>query len=115
MPKISRRTIWSSLNPGARLSFILAAAVFAAAVAGLAINHTLSNGMAVLGMTGIGLFYMGIGVLNLGWTDSCCKPATMEWRSDETDVMQQMLPQNETYSTQRTEEHQQRTSPSNGA
>ena len=114
MLRRSRRTIWSSLNPGARLSFILAAAVFAAAVAGLVINHMLSNGMAVLGMTGIGLFYMGIGVLNLDWTDSCCEPATMGPGGHEADLVTQMQPQAETFSPLRTEACQPRASPSNG-
>ena len=53
------------LNATSKMSFAVAACAFVAALVGLLINHWLSGWMAVGGMTGVGLFYLAIGLLNL--------------------------------------------------
>ena len=53
------------LNTTSKMSFAVAGCAFIAALVGLLINHWLSGWMAVGGMTGVGLFYLAIGLLNL--------------------------------------------------
>jgi hypothetical protein len=52
------------------MSFAVSAFAFAAAGVGLLINQWMSGWMAVGGMAGLGLFYLAIGVLNLGSSHS---------------------------------------------
>ena len=54
------------LNPTSKMSFAVAACAFTAAGFGLLINQWLSGWMAVGGMAGVGLFYLAVGLLNLG-------------------------------------------------
>ena len=60
----------SRLNPTSKMSFAVAGCAFAAAAIGVLINQWLSGWMAVGGMAGVGLFYLAIGLLNLGSSDS---------------------------------------------
>ncbi len=57
------------LNSTSQMSFAVAACAFAAAALGLLINQWMSGWMAVGGMAGLGLFYLAIGLLNLGSTE----------------------------------------------
>ena len=59
-----------ALNPTSKMSFAVAACAFGAAGIGLVIDQWMSGWMAVGGMAGVGLFYMAIGLLNLGSTNS---------------------------------------------
>ena len=54
------------LNPTSKMSFAVVACAFAAAGFGLLINQWFSGWMAVGGMTGVGLFYLAVGLLNIG-------------------------------------------------
>ena len=54
------------LNATSKMSFIVAGFAFIAAGVGLLINHWMSGWMAVGGMAGVGLFYLAVGLLNLG-------------------------------------------------
>lgn len=60
----------SHLNPTSKMSFAVAGCAFAAAVIGVLINQWMSGWMAVGGMAGVGLFYLAIGLLNLGGVES---------------------------------------------
>jgi hypothetical protein len=56
------------LNATSKMSFAVATCAFAAALVGLFVNQWMSGWMAVGGMAGVGLFYIGVGLLNLGHT-----------------------------------------------
>ncbi len=56
----------SGLNSTSSMSFAVALFAFAAAGAGVLVNHWMSGWMAVGGMAGVGLFYLAVGLLNLG-------------------------------------------------
>ena len=56
----------AEMNPTSKMSFAVALCAFAAAGIGLLINHWMSGLMAAGGMAGVGLFYLAIGLLNLG-------------------------------------------------
>ena len=58
------------MTPASKMSFAVAACAFAAAGIGLLINQWMSGWMAVGGMAGVGLFYLAVGLLNLGSTGS---------------------------------------------
>lgn len=60
----------SGLSSTSKMSFAVAGCAFAAAGIGLLINQWMSGWMAVGGMAGVGLFYLAVGLLNLGSTDS---------------------------------------------
>ena len=60
----------SEMNPTSKMSFAVAGCAFGAAAIGLLINHWMSGWMAVGGMAGLGLFYLAIGVLSLGSSNS---------------------------------------------
>ena len=62
-PQITSRF---SLSQTSRMSFAVAGCAFTAAVIGLLINHFMSGWMAAGGMAGVGLFYLAVGLLNLG-------------------------------------------------
>jgi hypothetical protein len=70
MPHNSQTSGGSHLNPTSKMSFAVAGCAFAAAGIGLLINQWMSGWMAVGGMAGVGLFYMAIGLLNLGSNSS---------------------------------------------
>lgn len=55
-----------SIGVTSKMSFAVAACAFGAAAIGLLVNQWLSGWMAVGGMTGVGLFYLAVGLLNLG-------------------------------------------------
>ena len=57
------RPVFTSLS---KASFGVAGLAFVGSFACAAINHSLSGWMAVAGMAGLGLFYLALGVLNLG-------------------------------------------------
>ncbi|RLS46982.1 MAG: hypothetical protein DWH84_01045 [Planctomycetota bacterium] len=57
------RSVYTSLS---KASFGVAGLAFVGSFACAAINSTLSGWMAVAGMAGLGLFYLALGVLNLG-------------------------------------------------
>lgn len=48
-----------------RTCFALSGLAFSAAAAGCVVNSALTGWMGIAGMTGIGLFYLGLGVLSL--------------------------------------------------
>jgi hypothetical protein len=54
------------LSSTSKMSFAVAACAFAAAGIGLLVNQWMSGWMAVGGMAGVGLFYLAVGLLNLG-------------------------------------------------
>ena len=64
------RNAWTTLNPVSKISFAVAIAAFGTALLGLVINQIFTGWMAAGGMTGVGLFYLAIGVLNLDWRSS---------------------------------------------
>ena len=66
MPHKSPTSDDYQLNQTSKMSFAVAGCAFAAAGIGLLINHWMSGWMAVGGMAGVGLFYLAIGLLNLG-------------------------------------------------
>ncbi len=68
------------MSPTSKMSFAVAACAFGAAGIGLLINQWMSGWMAVGGMAGVGLFYLAVGLLNLGSTSSIF--------SDESDLIQ---------------------------
>ena len=70
MSRDFRRNAWTTLNPVSKISFAVAIAAFGTALLGLVINQILTGWMAAGGMTGVGLFYLAIGVLNLDWRSS---------------------------------------------
>lgn len=70
MPQNPHASGGSQLNPTSKMSFAVAGCAFAAAGIGVLINQWLSGWMAVGGMAGVGLFYLAIGLLNLGSGDS---------------------------------------------
>ena len=55
-----------AISPTAKMSFAVAACAFVAAAVGLLVNQWMSGWMAVGGMAGVGLFYLAVGLLNLG-------------------------------------------------
>lgn len=57
------RPVYTSIS---KASFGVAGLAFLGSFACAAINSTLSGWMAVAGMAGLGLFYLALGVLNLG-------------------------------------------------
>ena len=57
------RSVFTSIS---QASFAVAGLAFFGSFACGAINHSLSGWMAVAGMAGLGLFYLALGVLNLG-------------------------------------------------
>ena len=57
-----------TLSSTSKMSFAVAGCAFAAAGIGLLINQWMSGWMAVGGMAGVGLFYLAVGLLNLGST-----------------------------------------------
>jgi hypothetical protein len=61
----SQVTGGTRFNSTSKMSFAVAACAFAAAGLGLLVNQWMSGWMAVGGMAGIGLFYSGVGLLNL--------------------------------------------------
>ena len=66
MPHPSRhdsRLVFTSLS---KACFGVASVAFVGSFACAALNHSLSGWMAVAGMAGLGLFYLALGVLNLG-------------------------------------------------
>ena len=70
MPQNSHSSSGGQLNQTSSMSFAVAGCAFAAAAIGILVNHWLSGWMAVAGMAGVGLFYLAIGLLNLGTSDS---------------------------------------------
>ena len=62
-PGTNGRAVLTSLS---KASFGIAGLAFLGSFACAAINHSLSGWMAVAGMAGLGLFYLALGVLNLG-------------------------------------------------
>ena len=54
-----------SVGITSKMSFAVAGCAFGAAIIGLLVNQWLSGWMAVGGMTGVGLFYLAVGLLNL--------------------------------------------------
>ena len=69
MPRDSQPSSRREMNSTSQMSFAVAACAFGAAVLGLLINQWMSGWMAVGGMAGLGLFYLAIGLLNLGSTE----------------------------------------------
>ena len=65
MPKLAKSNSEFSMSPASQMSFAISACAFAAAAIGTVINHWLTGWMAVGGMTGVGLFYLAVGILNL--------------------------------------------------
>ena len=62
-PRHDSRPVFNSLS---KASFGVAGLAFVGSFACAAINHSLSGWMAVAGMAGLGLFFLALGVLNLG-------------------------------------------------
>ena len=69
MSRDSQPSSRRELNSTSQMSFAVAACAFGAAALGLLINQWMSGWMAVGGMAGLGLFYLAIGLLNLGSTE----------------------------------------------
>ena len=69
MSRDSQTSNRSEMNSTSQMSFAVAACAFGAAALGLLINQWMSGWMAVGGMAGLGLFYLAIGLLNLGSTE----------------------------------------------
>lgn len=65
MPKPARKSSESVVSPASQMAFAVAICAFAAAGIGLIVNQFLTGWMAVGGMFGVGLFYVGIGIVNL--------------------------------------------------
>lgn len=61
-----RRISWSASHPTARIYFIAASVAFTSAGAGWLVNHFLTGWMEVAGMAAVGLFYLSLGLLELG-------------------------------------------------
>jgi hypothetical protein len=69
MPQHPQSASRREMNPTSKVSFAVATCAFAAAGGGLVINQWMAGWMAVGGMAGLGLFYLAVGVLNLGSAD----------------------------------------------
>ena len=69
MSRDSQTSSRPEMNSTSKMSFAVAACAFGAAAIGLLINQWMSGWMAVGGMAGLGLFYLAIGLLNLGSTE----------------------------------------------
>ena len=52
-------------NPTSKMAFAVAVCALTAAGVGAIVNHWMTGWMAIGGMTGVGLFYFAIGLLNL--------------------------------------------------
>ena len=65
MTKASKPVKQFGLNPTSQMAFAVAICALAAAGVGTIVNHWLTGWMAVGGMVGLGLFYIGVGILNL--------------------------------------------------
>lgn len=70
MPKMPNLPKPSIQNPASRMAFSVAICAFAAAGLGVIVNHWITGWMAVGGMAGVGLFYLAIGVVNMGRCES---------------------------------------------
>ena len=66
MPHNLRHDDHATFNSLSKMCFAVAGLAFFGAFACAAINHALTGWMAVAGMASLGLFYLAIGVLNLG-------------------------------------------------
>ncbi|WP_157605925.1 hypothetical protein [Schlesneria paludicola] len=66
MPKVTNSLKSITQNPASRMAFAVAICALSAAGLGAIINHWMTGWMAVGGMVGVGLFYLAIGILNLG-------------------------------------------------
>lgn len=66
MSRHSRNDYRPAFNSISKICFCIAGLAFVGSFACAAINHSLSGWMAVAGMAGLGLFYLALGVLNLG-------------------------------------------------
>ncbi len=65
MPKLAKSNSELPMSPASQMSFAISACAFAAAGIGTVVNHWLTGWMAVGGMSGVGLFYLAVGILNL--------------------------------------------------
>ena len=70
MPKVYLFPKSCTQNAASRMAFAVAFCALAAAVLGAIVNHWMTGWMAVGGMVGVGLFYLAIGILNMGGTES---------------------------------------------
>ena len=66
MSRHSRNDYRPAFNSISKICFCIASLAFVGSFACAAIHYALSGWMAVAGMAGLGLFYLALGVLNLG-------------------------------------------------
>lgn len=59
---------WRSLTPPAQMCFAVSLCAFFAAGLGYCANQLLAGWMEVAGMVAVGLFYLGMGILEFGRT-----------------------------------------------